>query len=135
MVVVPKANGKLRIFLDSKDLNQAILREHNPLPTIEVVATRLYGAKVFTKLDVRSGFWHVVLDEKSSYLTSFQTPLGRFRWKRMPFGISSAPEVFQRRMQELIEGLYCVRSSQMTLWSSDLDILIWKPFTTMTRTS
>lgn len=105
MVVVPKANGKLRICLDPKDLNRAILREHYPLPTIEDVATRLHGAKVFTKLDVRSGFWHVVLDEKSSYLTTFQTPFGRFRWKRMPFGISSAPEVFQRRMHELIEGL------------------------------
>lgn len=105
MVVVPKANGKLRICLDPKDLNRAILREHYPLPTIEDIATRLHGAKVFTKLDVRSGFWHIVLDEKSSYLTTFQTPFGRFRWKRMPFGISSAPEVFQRRMHELIEGL------------------------------
>ena len=105
MVVVPKANGKLRICLDPKDLNRAILREHYPLPTIEDVATRLHGAKVFTKLDVRSGFWHVMLDEKSSFLTTFQTPFGRFRWKRMPFGISSAPEVFQRRMHELIEGL------------------------------
>ena len=108
MVVVPKANGKLRICLDPKDLNRAILREHYPLPTVEDVATRLYGAKVFTKLDVRSGFWHIVLDEKSSYLTTFQTPFGRFRWKRMPFGISSAPEVFQRRMHELIEGLHGV---------------------------
>ena len=105
MVIVPKANSKLRICLDPRDLNRAILREHYPLPTIEGVATRLHGAKVFTKLDVRSGFWHVVLDEKSSYLTTFQTPFGHFRWKRMPFGICSAPEVFQRRMHELIEGL------------------------------
>ena len=102
MMVVPKANGKLRICLDPKDLNQAILQEHYPLPTIEDIATRLHGAKVFTKLDVRSGF---MLDEKSSYLTTFQTPFGRFPWKRMPFGISSAPEVFQRRMHEPIEGL------------------------------
>ena len=56
MVVVPKANGKLRICLDPMDLNRAILREHYPLPTVEDVATRLHGAKVFTKLDVRSGF-------------------------------------------------------------------------------
>ena len=108
MVVVPKANGQLRICLDPKDLNQALLREHYPLPTVEDVATRLYGAKVFTKLDVRSGFWHIVLDAKSSYLTTFQTPFGRFRWKGMPFGISSTPEVFQRWMHELIEGLHGV---------------------------
>ena len=105
MVVVPKKNGQLRICLDPKELNQAIQREHYPLPTIEEIATRLHGAKVFTKLDVRHGFWHVSLDEESSYLTTFNTPFGRYRWKRMPFGIASAPEVFQRKMHELIEGL------------------------------
>ena len=105
LVVVPKKNGKLRLCLDPKDLNLAIQREHYPLPTIEDVATRLNGAKVFTKLDVRNGFWHIKLDNGSSHLTTFNTPFGRYRWKRMPFGIRSAPEVFQRRMHELIEGV------------------------------
>ena len=105
MVAVPKKNGKLRICLDPKDLNRAIQRENYQLPTVEDIATRLHGAKVFTVMDVRNGFWHVSLDEDSSYLTTFQTPFGRYRWKRMPFGISSAPEVFQRKMHELIEGL------------------------------
>ena len=105
MVVIPKKDGKLRICLDPKDLNLAIQREHYPLPTIEEIATRLHGAKLFTVLDVRHGFWHVPLDEASSFLTTFNTPFGRYRWKRMPFGISSAPEVFQRKMHEVTEGL------------------------------
>ena len=105
LVVVAKPNGKLWLCLDPKDLNKAIQREHYPLPTIEDVATRLHGAKVFTKLDVRNGFWHVCLDEESSFLTTFNTPFGRYRWRRMPFGIRSAPEVFQRKMHELIEGM------------------------------
>ena len=105
MVVVPKKNGTLRICLDPKDLNKAIRREHYPLPTIEDVATLLHGAKLFTILDVSKGFWHVPLDEQSSFLTTFHTPFGRYRRKRMPFGICSAPKVFQRRMHELIEGL------------------------------
>ena len=105
MVVVPKKDGKPRICLDPQDLNKAIRREHYPLPTIEDVATRLHGAKVFTVLDVCKGFWHVELEEDSSFLTTFNTPFGRYRWKRMPFGICSAPEVFQRRIHELIEGL------------------------------
>ena len=61
MVVVPKPNGKLRICLDPKELNKAIQREHYPLPTIEDLATRLHRAKIFTKLDVNSGFWHIGL--------------------------------------------------------------------------
>ena len=105
MVAAAKPNGKIRLCLDPKDLNKAIQREHYPLPTIEEVATRLHGAKLFTKLDVRNGFWHVALDDKSSYLTTFNTPFGRYRWLRMPFGIRSAPEVFQRRMHELVEGM------------------------------
>ena len=105
IVAVPKKNGKLRICLDPKDLNPAIQREKYQLPTVEDIATRLHGAKVFTVMDVRNGFWHVSLDEESSYLTTFQTPFGRYRWRRMPFGISSVPEVFQRKMHELIEGM------------------------------
>ena len=66
MVVVPKKDGKLRICLDPRDLHKAIRREHYPLPTIEDIATRLHGAKVFTVPDVRKGFWHVQLEDDSS---------------------------------------------------------------------
>ena len=105
MVAITKKNGDLRICLDPKDLNKAIFRENYPMPTIEDVATRLDGAKVFSIMDVQSGFWHVPLDEQSSYYTTFNTPFGRYRWLRMPFGISSAPEVFQRKMHQVAEGL------------------------------
>ena len=105
MVAITKKDDRLRICLDPKDLNRAIQREHYQLPTIEDIATRLHGAKVFTVLDVKNGVWHVKLDERSSRLTTFNTLYGRYRYKRMPFGISSAPEVFQKKMHQLIEGL------------------------------
>ena len=79
MLAIPKKNEKIRICLDPKDLNQAILRENYPIPTIEDIATHFHGAKVFSVLDIRNGFWHVKLDEESSYLTSFHTPFGRYR--------------------------------------------------------
>ena len=91
--------------MDPSDLNRAVQCENYPLPTIEDIATRLHGAKVFTTLDVRNGFWHVKLNEESSYLTTFNTPFGRYRWQQLPFSISSAPEVCQCKMHELIEGL------------------------------
>ena len=75
------------------------------MPTIEDIVTCLHGAKVFSILDAKNGFWHVKLNKESLYLTTFHTPFGRYRWCRMPFGISSAPEAFQRRMYEVIEGL------------------------------
>jgi len=103
---VRKKNGKLRLCLDPQDLNRAVLREHYQLPTIEDVATRLHGAKVFTTLDVSKAFWSIKLSNQSSYMCTFNTPFGRYRWLRHPYGLSSAPEIFQRRMHEVVEGLH-----------------------------
>ena len=105
MVVAQKKNGKVSICLDPQHLNKVVMHNHYPLPTIEEVASRLTNAKVFTVLDAKTGFWQVKLAEDSSYLTTFNTPFGRYRWIRMPFGISSAPEVWQQRMNEIIKGL------------------------------
>ena len=80
-------------------------REYYPMPTIEEVSTRLKNALLFTVLDAKNGFWQIPLDEKSSMLTCFNTPFGRYRWLRMPFGINSAPEIWQRTTNQLVEGL------------------------------
>ena len=105
VVVAQKTDGRVRICLDPQFLNNAIMRSHYPLPTIEEVTICLTQAKVFSVLDAKTGFWQVKLTESSSYLTTFNTPFWRYRWKCMPFGISSAPEVWQQKMNELVEGL------------------------------
>ena len=66
---------------------------------------QLKDANIFTKFDANSGFWQIPLTKESSSLTTFITPFGRYWFKRLPFGISSAPEHFQRRMSEILEGL------------------------------
>ena len=104
MLVIVKPN-KLRICLDPRDMNKAIRREHYQMPTVEEVSTSLSQAKKFTVVDAKVGFWQKRLDTDSSYKTTFNTPFGRYRWKRMPFGISSAPEVWQRKMHEFVEDL------------------------------
>ena len=109
MVVIPKKDGSLCVCLDPKDLNQAIPWDYYPLPTIEDIATCLHGAKLFTTLDAYQGLWHIDLDEESLLLTTFNSPFGRYCMKRMPFGISSAPEVLQCRMHELVEDLEVVK--------------------------
>ena len=101
LVIVEKRNGSLRLCLDPRDLNRAIRREHYRIPTAEDIASRLNGKKLFSIVDEKDGFWQVNLDEESSYLCTFNTPFGRYRFKRMPFGISSAPEVFQKKNKAL----------------------------------
>lgn len=105
MVVVPKANSKVRICVDLTRLNESVKRERHPLPAVDQTLAQLSGAKVFTKLDANSGFWQIPLSPESALLTTFITPFGRYHFRRLPFGISSAPEHFQRRMSEALSGL------------------------------
>eukprot|EP00918_Siedleckia_nematoides_P068218 GHVU01148538.1.p1 GENE.GHVU01148538.1~~GHVU01148538.1.p1 ORF type:complete len:917 (+),score=68.85 GHVU01148538.1:344-2752(+) len=111
MVITSKKSGEIRICLDPHELNKVIMREHLTLPILEDVLHELRDAKVFSKADLQSGFWHVKLDSDSSYLTTFQTPFGRYRYLRLPFGISGASEYFQRKLHEALkdlDGIVCV---------------------------
>ena len=105
MVVVPKSNGNVRICVDLTKLNNNVQKERHILPSVEQTLAQIGGAKVFTKFDANSGFWQVELSHDSSLLTTFITPFGRFCFKRLPFGITSAPEYFQRRMSDILSGL------------------------------
>ncbi len=105
MVVAPKANGRVRICVDLTRLNQSVCRERHLMPAVDQILAQLAGAKVFTKLDANSGFWQIPLSPESFLLTTFITPFGRFCFQRLPFGITSAPEHFQRRMSEILSGV------------------------------
>ena len=105
MVVVPKKSGNVRICVDLKSLNKSILHEVHPLPKVDETLAQLSGAKVFTKLDANSGFWQIPLSKQSRLFTTFITPIGRYCFNKLPFGISSAPEHFQKRMSAILSGL------------------------------
>ena len=105
MVVVPKDNNKVRICVDLTKLNSNVCREHHILPSVEQTLAQLKGTKIFTKLDANSGFWQIKLSEKSTLLTTFTTPKGRFYFNRLPFGITSAPEFYQKIMSHILSGL------------------------------
>lgn len=100
IVIVIKKNNKLRICLDPRNLNKAIKRSHYPLPNFENVKSRLNGSCYFSTLDASSGFWMVPLDEESANLCTFNTPFGRYRFNRLPYGLNCASEVFHRVMTE-----------------------------------
>ena len=105
LVETEKPNGKLRVCIDPQHLNKALKRSHYPLPVIEDILPELADVKVFSKADLKDGFLQIQLDQESSKLTTFQTPWGRYRYLRMPFGISPVPECFQRKLDQNLEGL------------------------------
>lgn len=118
MVPVPKKNGTVRICVGLTKLNEAVCREKYILPSVAQMLGLRGGTKVFSKLDTNMGFWQISLSDQSAKYTTFITPFGRFFFNRLPFGIASAPEHFQRLMSMVIEGLSGV------VCHMD-DVLIW----------
>ena len=122
IVTVTKSSGDVRICIDPRDLNNAILREHYPMRTVEEVVAEMSNAKVFSTLNATSGFWTLKLHEESSKLTTFQTPYGRYRFLRAPFGIKSIPEIYQRVMTEMLqdtEGANVI-VDDIIVWGEDM---------------
>ena len=97
----------MRICVDLTKLDESVMREKHDffLPCVDQTLGRLAGAKVFTKLDANSGFWQIPLAPTYQELTTFVTPFGRYSFRRLPFGITSAPEHFQKRMHNVLEDL------------------------------
>lgn len=85
-------------------MNQAVVREHFPMPVVEEYLARLGQGKIWSKLDIREAFHQVELTEASRDVTTFITNRGLFRFKRLPFGLVTAPEIFQRIMEEMLSG-------------------------------
>lgn len=111
LLCVEKKDGSLRACLDPRDLNRAIKREHYVIPTFEDVSAKLCGKRVYSVIDMKDGFWQVRLDEESSRLCTFNSPFGRYSFCRLPFGISSAPEVFEKKVTETfgdIDGVHII---------------------------
>ena len=106
MQPVRKSNGTVRLCLDPQNRSQALKRNHYQIPNIDDVLPQLAEAKMFSLCDAKDGFLQVKVSDKSSHLTTFwPPPYGRYKWKRMPFGISTAPEEFQRRLSSALKKL------------------------------
>ena len=93
-------NLKLHICLDPTNLNKAIMREPFHFRMTEDIAHLLADACVMTVYDCKKGYWHQKLDEASSYLTTFNMELGRYMYTVIPFGITVAGDVFQRKLDQ-----------------------------------
>lgn len=105
MVVTYKRNGELRICADLRRLNQSVVREKMQIPTFDELRSKLNNPKFFTHLDMRNGFWQIPVSSDTQAVLSFSTPFGNFCYKRLCFGISSAPEIYTKVMTDLLSGI------------------------------
>jgi Reverse transcriptase (RNA-dependent DNA polymerase) len=118
LVVAQKKSGDVRICVDLRMLNHGVLRQPQPFPSFEELSAKFFGANRFSVLDVQDAFHQVALGETSRDFTTFATADGAYRYTRLPFGLSSAPELFQRVMKFVLRGLTGV------IWYLD-DIIIF----------
>ena len=135
LVVVPKADGKIIcICVNMRRANEAIVRERHAIPTIEEVLCDLNGATVFSKIHLKWGFHQIELEEDSRVITTFITHRGLYRYRRLMFGITSAPEKYQKIIFHILA--VCSRvaniADDLIIYGTDLaehDSNLWKVLT------
>ncbi|XP_055633186.1 uncharacterized protein K02A2.6-like [Toxorhynchites rutilus septentrionalis] len=109
LVVAKKINGDIRFCVDLRRVNQAVIRDRHPMPIIEEILMRIGKGELWTVLDIKDAFFLLELDDETRDIMTFITHRGLYRFKRLPLGLVSVPEIFQKAMDEILadcEGCY-----------------------------
>ena len=106
IVMVRKKNGDSRLCIDYRQLNEQTIKDAHPLPRIDDSLEALHGAKYFSTLDLKAGYWQVPVAPEDQEKTAFRTSSGQlYECRMMPFGLCNAPATFSRLMDHMLTGL------------------------------
>lgn len=105
VILVRKKDGDVRMCVDYRGINKQTVKQAFPMPRIDDQLDGLQGMKFFTTLDLSSGYYQVPMAKDTKYITAFSTTDGHYQFRRMPFGLSNAPTVFTRLINEILGKL------------------------------
>lgn len=105
LVIVPKPNNDIRLCVDLRRVNEAVLRERHPIPTVDEILQDMSESRVFSKLDLKMGYHQLELHPDSRDITTFVAHCGLYRFKRLVMGINAASEIYQHEIQQVVQGI------------------------------
>ena len=125
LILVRKKNEEIRLCVDFRDLNQASLKDHHPLPSMEKILSKVNGSRRFSFLDGFSGYNQVLVKESDRYKTAFTTKWGTYAYCKIPFGLTNAGAAFQKAMEmafkNLIDKFVLVYLDDITVYSKNVE--------------